>query len=82
MVATKKKTVGEKTPTKPSYVKTVLSIIKEVEQEIPSNWNKIKISALKIFLHACKYENKKKVADNKHAKLVDEFICNRTVETT
>ena len=81
-MATKKKTVGEKTPTKPSYAKTVLSIIEEVEQEIPSNWNKIKISALKIFLSACKYENKKKVADNKHAKLVDEFICNRTVETT
>ena len=82
MVTTKKKTVGEKTPTKPSYVKTVSSIIKEVEQEIPSNWNKIKISALKIFLHACKYEDKKKTADNKYAKLVDEFICNRTVETT
>ena len=82
MVVTKKTTVGEKTPTKPSYIKTVLSIIKEVEQETPSNWNKIKISALKIFLHACKYENKKKIADNKHAKLVDEFICNRTVETT
>jgi hypothetical protein len=72
-MATKKKTVGEKTPTKPSYVKTILSIIKEVEQEIPSNWNKIKISALKIFLSACKYTHKKDEADKKLNDLKDKI---------
>lgn len=72
-MATKKKVVGEKTPAKPSYVMTITNILKEVEREIPSNWNKIKIKALKIFLSACKYAHKKDEADKKLNDLKDKI---------
>lgn len=38
-----------------------------------SNWHKIKIKALEIYLHACKYMNKEKYANEKYNALVDEF---------
>lgn len=68
---TKTKTVGEKTPTKSSYVTEITEILKEVEKEVPSKWNEIKIKALKIFLSACKYVCKQESANDKLNKLIN-----------
>lgn len=68
-MATKKRKVGDETPTKSSYVTTVTDILERVKKEDSSGLNKLKVKALKIFLSVCELENKKKDADNKFSSL-------------
>ena len=74
-MATKKKKVGDKTPTN-SHVVAVSAILEDVKKENSTGWNKLKIKALQIFLSACKYEEKKRIADKCYNEL------SRTTKTT
>ena len=48
----------------------LLDRVKKLNQKIPSVWNKIKIKALEIYLSACKYRIKERIANNKFGKLL------------
>lgn len=62
MATKKRKKVGDNTPTNPHAV-AVSAILEEIKKENSTGWNRLKIKALEIFLSACKYEEKKKKAD-------------------
>ena len=51
------------------FVYVLLDRIKKLNEKIPSAWNKMKIKALEIYLSACKYRIKERIADNKFGTL-------------
>lgn len=70
-MATKKKMVGEKSPTDNFYITEITNVIEKLKTEAPSTTTSLKIKALQIFLSVCKYEKKKQVADDKLNKLIN-----------
>lgn len=42
----------------------LLDRVKKLNEKIPSAWNKMKIKALEIYLSACKYRIKERIANN------------------
>lgn len=47
----------------------LLDRVKKLNEKIPSAWNKMKIKALEIYLSACKYRIKERIANNKFGTL-------------
>lgn len=48
----------------------MLDRTKKLNEKSPSAWNKIKIKALELFLYACKFRIKERIANNKFTQLV------------
>lgn len=47
----------------------LLDRVKKLNEKIPSRWNKVKIKALEIYLSACKYRIKDRIAEKKFGTL-------------
>ena len=47
----------------------LLDRVKKLNEKIPSGWNKVKIKALEIYLSACKYRIKDRIAEKKFGTL-------------
>ena len=47
----------------------LLDRVKKLNEKIPSGWNKVKIKALEIYLSACKYRIKNRIAEKKFGTL-------------
>jgi hypothetical protein len=48
----------------------LLDRVKKLDAKFSSPWNKLKIKALEIYLSACKYRIKERIANNKFGKLI------------